>query len=399
MKILHTADWHVGKVLKGRGRHDEHRAVLGELVTLADTEDVDLVIVAGDVFDTAAPNPAAQQLVVHTLLALRRENREVVVLGGNHDNLRLLDVFRTALAASGIHVVGTFRRPDDGGTLSLTARDGAPVRIAALPFLSHRYAVKAADVLDETPDRRNLDYADRVDELIGALTAGFTADAVNLVTTHGTLPGGAMGGGEREAQTIESYYFRTSAFPPSTQYAALGHIHRRQRMDGPCPIWYAGSPLAVDFGEQENSPGALLVETEPGVPAKVREHVLETPRRLRTLRGSLEQLEAAADDAGDAWLRVVVREKPRAGLADTVRELLPGALSVDIDEDFRPATGSRRRSTVGDGVSRPGPRELFRGYLADTGREVDGGVAVLFDRLYDEVTSPGDEPATAGGGG
>ncbi len=387
MKILHTADWHVGKVLKGRSRTDEHHAVLGELAQLADDEDVDLTIVAGDVFDTAAPAPESQQLAVRILLALREGGRNVVVLGGNHDNLRLLDVYRTALADAGIHVVGTFRRPEEGGLLRFTARSGEPVRLAALPFLSHRYAVRAADVLTGAPDQRNLDYADRIDRLVTALTGDFADDTVNLVTTHGTLPGGKLGGGEREAQTVFSYYFRSSAFPTSTQYAALGHLHRRQRMDGPCPIWYSGSPIAVDFGEQENAPGALLVEAEPGAPARVREHTLSTPRRLRTVRGNLDQLEAMAGDLGEAWLRVVVREKPRPGLADQVRELLPGALSVDIDEQFRPTGGSRRRAER-NGSSPSNPRELFRGYLTDTGRTADGEVAALFDRLHDEETSP-----------
>ncbi|MFC7716553.1 metallophosphoesterase family protein [Nonomuraea recticatena] len=214
MKILHTADWHVGKVLKGRSRIDEHRAVLRELVAKAREENVDAVIVAGDVFDTSAPTPEAQSLVMPALMALREDGRDVVVLAGNHDNPQLFEVYRPVLGALGIHVVGAFRRPDHGGTLSFTARTGEPVRLAVLPFLSHRYVVRAAEVLTGTAAEHNRDYAARIGELIGALTAGFAADTVNVVTTHGTLPGGAFGGGEREAQSIFSYYFEATAFPP-----------------------------------------------------------------------------------------------------------------------------------------------------------------------------------------
>jgi len=106
-------------------------------------------------------------------------------------------------------------------------------------------------------------------------------------------------------------------------------------------------------------------------------------RRLRTVRGSLEQLEAMADALADAWLRVVVAETPRAGLADAVREILPGALDVDIDERFRP-TSARRRSPDNAGRVRSA-RELFRDYLTETGRN-DERVGALFDRLHDEVT-------------
>ncbi|WP_084960158.1 exonuclease SbcCD subunit D [Thermoactinospora rubra] len=378
MKILHTADWHVGKVLKGRSRIDEHRAVLRELVGAAREHDVDAVIVAGDLFDTSAPTPEAQSLVLPALLALREEGRQVVVLAGNHDNPHLLEVYRPVLGELGLHVVGSFRRPDAGGTLAFTARTGEPVRLAVLPFLSHRYVVRAAEVLTGTPAEHNRDYAARIGELIAALTAGFQADTVNLVATHGTLPGGRFGGGEREAQSIFSYYFEATAFPPATQYAALGHLHRRQQMPGPCPIWYSGSPIAVDFGEEANTPGALLVEVSPGRPAVVRELTFSSARRLRTVRGTLEQLETL--EAGDDWVKVIVEEKPRVGLADQVREVLPGAIDVVLDERFRPVRAVRQ---AGGGAR--SPRELFRDYLSATGRE-DDRVAALFDRLYDEVT-------------
>ncbi|MCT9934562.1 exonuclease SbcCD subunit D [Planotetraspora sp. A-T 1434] len=384
MKILHTADWHVGKVLKGRSRIDEHRAVLRELVELARQEDVDAVIVAGDVFDTSAPTPEAQSLVMPALMELREDGRHVVVLAGNHDNPHLFEVYRPVLGALGIHVVGTFRRPDHGGTLAFTARSGEPVRLAVLPFLSRRYVVRAGEVLAGTPADHNRDYAERVAELIGALTASFAADTVNLVTTHGTLPGGKLGGGEREAQSIFSYYFEATAFPASTQYAALGHLHRRQQMPGACPIWYSGSPIAVDFGEERNTPGALLVTVEPGRPAAVREVTIDSARALATVTGTLAELEAMAGDLGETWLRVIVAEKPRPGLAETVREILPTALDVDLDERFRPVRA--RRGVSGEAGAARSPRELFRDYLTATGRD-DGEVAALFDRLYDEVTS------------
>ncbi|MFI7130671.1 exonuclease SbcCD subunit D [Nonomuraea sp. NPDC050153] len=378
MKILHTADWHVGKVLKGRPRFDEHRDVLRELVAAARTHDVDAVIVAGDLFDTSAPTPEAQSLVLNALMALRGDGRDVVVLAGNHDNPQLLEVYRPVLGKLGLHVIGSFRRPDAGGTLAFTARSGEPVRLAVLPFLSHRYVVRAAEVLTGTAADHNRDYAARIGELVGALTAGFHADTVNLVTTHGTLPGGAFGGGEREAQSIFSYYFEPTAFPATTQYAALGHLHRRQQIPGPCPIWYSGSPLAVDFGEEGNTPGALLVEVAPGRPAVVRELAFTSARRLRTVRGTLEQLEAI--EPGDDWLKVIVEEKPRVGLADDVRGLLNGAVDVVLDERFRPVPATRRT-----GSAEHSPRELFREYLTATGRH-DEQVAALFDRLYDEVT-------------
>ncbi|GII92765.1 exonuclease SbcCD subunit D [Sinosporangium siamense] len=383
MKILHTADWHVGKVLKGRPRMDEHRAVLGELVERVWHEDVDMVIVAGDLFDTSSPTPEAQSLVMRTLLDLHEQGeRDVVVLAGNHDNAHLFDAYRPVLGALGIHVVGTFRRPDQGGALEIQARSGEDVRLAVLPFLSQRYVVRAAEALGGTAAEHNRLYADRFAQLTAALTKGFAGGTVNLVTSHGTMPGGAFGGGEREAQSIFSYYFEPTAFPVSTQYAALGHLHRRQQIPGPCPIWYSGSPIAVDFGEENNTPGALLIDVEPDRPARVTEVMLARAVQLKTVHGTLEELSALPDDG--AWLRVIVEEKPRAGLAELVREILPNALDVRVDERFRPVSATRAKGTT-PGAARS-PRELFRDYLSATGKD-DDRVTSLFDRLYDEETN------------
>src|SRR6516164_2043936 len=143
MKILHTSDWHVGNVLKGRDRHDEHVAVLDSIVATARDQDVDLVLVAGDLFETAAPTARAQGLVVRTLLRLREDGRLIVAIAGNHDNQSLLDaVYRTALGPLGLHIIGLPRRPDAGGLLSLRTRSGEAVNVAALPFVSRRYAVR-----------------------------------------------------------------------------------------------------------------------------------------------------------------------------------------------------------------------------------------------------------------
>jgi exonuclease SbcD len=392
MRILHTADWHVGKVLKGRSRIDEHTAVLGEIVDIARAEDVDVVIVAGDVFDAAAPVPAAQSLVMRTLLALREDDRQVIVLAGNHDNPHLLDVYRPVLGTVGIDVVGTFRGPDDGGLISFSARTGEEARVATLPFLSHRFAVRAAEALRGTPAQHTIAYALKWAELATALTADFEDDSVNLLAAHGTLRGGRLGGGEREAQTVMSYYLEPGTFPGSIQYAALGHLHRRQHLPGPCPLWYAGSPLAVDFGDETIRPGMLIVTVAPRDEAQVREVEITTARRLRTVRGSLDELAALTAELEGTWLRVIVAEQPRPGLAEAVRDLLPDALSIDIDERFRPSR--RHAATVRHDR---GPRGLFRDYLADSGHAGGDELTGLFDRLLDEVTAEEDGAGEAAG--
>jgi DNA repair protein SbcD/Mre11 len=386
VKILHTSDWHVGKVLKGRDRHDEHVAVLRSIVAAARQHDVDLVLVAGDLFETSAPTAKSQGLVMRTLLALREDGRQVVVIAGNHDNAGLLDaVYRPALGQLGLHVLGLPKRPDAGGMLTLRTRTGETAQVAALPFLSKRYALGAAEIIFSELAEHALDYSRRVGEMIALLTQGFTEDAVNIVMAHATLFGGQSGGGEREVQTTLDYSLPASLFPAVAHYAALGHLHRHQEIDGPCPIYYSGSPLAIDFGEEHNEPVVLTVTAQPGVRADVRRVPVTGGRRLRTLRGTLDQVIADGEQYADDLLRVVIAEPTRAGLGDLVREKLPNTLEVRLDEAYQV-----RRDGEGNGAVRPGragrdPLELFGDYLAEE-RIQDPRLTALFADLLDEVT-------------
>lgn len=387
MRILHTSDWHVGKVLKGRDRHDEHVAVLGSIVSAARENDADLVLVAGDLFESAAPNPRSQGLVMRTLLALREDGRQVVVIAGNHDNAALLDaVYRPALGeVGGLHVLGTPKRPDSGGTLALRTRSGEDAVVAALPFLSHRYAVRAAEVMLHELAEHALDYSRRVAAMVEVLTAGFTPDTVNIVMAHATLLGGRRGGGERDVQTSLDYELPANVFPASAHYAALGHLHRQQEIPAPCPAFYSGSPLAVDFGEEANEPAALLVSAMPGVRADARPVPLAGARRLRTLRGTLDQVVAAGELDGDAWLRVILAEPARAGLGDLVRGELPNALEVTLDEAHRPRPGGAAAKDRPSRIGR-GPADLFADYLREQNVD-DPRVRALFAELLEELTA------------
>jgi exonuclease SbcD len=378
MKILHTSDWHVGKVLKGQGRVDEHIRVLGELVTIAEEERPDLVVVAGDLFETAVPTPESTRIVTRALTALRRTGAAVVAIAGNHDNGAALDALRGWAEAAGITLRGSVRSAADAVVAGETG-DGQPWRVVALPFVSQRWAVRAVDMFGMTGAEANQTYADHLRRLLGRLTESFTADAVNLITAHLTVVGAKGGGGEREAHTIQAYAVPATLFPVSAHYVALGHLHRRQGVPGPCPIHYSGSPLAVDFGEQDNVPGVLVVEATPTTPARVREVPITSARPLRTVHGTLAELERVETD--EAWLRVYIAEKPRAGLREQVQELLPNALEIRIDpamlsdvDNTAPAATRAERS----------PRELFGDYLAEAGHD-DPAVRALFDRLYAEV--------------
>jgi len=393
MKLLHTSDWHVGKAVRGRSRAAEHEAVLAEIAGIAEAESVDLVVVAGDLFDTATPTAEAERIVYKALLDLVAGGRPVVVLAGNHDSAQRLAAVAPLSSASGIHVASSIRPPGDGGVLEVVA-DGHRTLVALVPFPSQRYVVTADHLLAGDAADANQAYRDRVARIVAALTSDFGGDTVNLVAAHLTVMGGELGGGERGAHTVFDYWVPAVAFPSTAQYVALGHLHRAQQLPGPAPLHYCGSPLQLDFGESANDPRVNVVEARPGLPARVRPVRLSAGRRLRALRGTLAQvLERAADPAlGDAHLRIVLDEPPRAGLADEVREQVPNAVEVVLAARERERTA--RRSDP-DRLRRT-PHDLFAEYLAEHEAD-DPRVLTLFDALVDDAISP-DEPLAASAG-
>jgi exonuclease SbcD len=172
----------------------------------------------------------------------------------------------------------------------------------------------------------------------------------------------------------------STVFPAGAHYVALGHLHRAQPVLAPCPARYSGSPLAVDFGEEENTAGVSIVDVTPTTSAKVRDVPLSAGTPLKTVRGNLAELSTL--DTGDAWLRVYVAEQPRAGLREEVQGLLPRALEVRIDPRMLPDPKvADRAATARTGRS---PGELFADYLSQRGHADEATVA-LFHRLHDEV--------------
>src|SRR5680860_534544 len=191
MRILHTADWHVGRTIRGRSRAAEHLAVLAEITAIARAEAVDLVLVAGDQFDTAAPSPEAERIVYRALLDLA-EVAPVVVVGGNHDSAQRLEAVAPLLAASRVLVGATVLRPADGGVLRLDVASGESAQIALLPFVSQRGIVRAEQLMATGADEQSQRYDARLRALVGALTDGFAGDTVNLVLSHLMVAGGAV---------------------------------------------------------------------------------------------------------------------------------------------------------------------------------------------------------------
>jgi len=382
MRLLHTADWHVGKHLRGRSREEETVAALDQVVEMARDSAVDAVLIAGDVYEHRTVSPEADLIVFEALARLRDTGAAIILIPGNHDSWQRLEALSKLLTPLGILVVPRVLRPAEGGVVDLPSRDGSEAAIVAcIPFVPERRFGDAAALFD---DRASAYTA--YDEGMGAVMAGmaraFRADRVNVVLGHLMIDGAKIGGGEQELTIGMAYAVSPTRLPATATYVALGHLHRPQAIRrAPCPARFAGSLIQLDFGEVDQDKSVVLVEARVGKPAKALELPLSAGRRLIDVTGTLDDVLAMSETAEDCFLRVRVKtDGPVPGIADRVREVLPNAVVVELD--YERAAHDRPEG----GVRTLQPRDQFVHYYQHAHEaDPDPGLMVAFDRLYSEV--------------
>jgi exonuclease SbcD len=385
MRILHTADWHVGRRL---GRHDrmpEHRAALEEVAEIADAEAVDLVVVSGDVFDRPSPPVDALSLGLQALQRLA-ETRPVVAVAGNHDAPELFDALAPLLRDRRVHLIGAIRPPDAGGVLG-PEELGVPAVVAAFPFLREGRVV---DFMAET-GRWYGQYAEKVAAIAAAYNAAVIeragTDLVPILVAHFMVSGVRVAHSERELHIGDAYTTTPQAIPAGAQYVALGHIHAPQSVPGAnVPAEYAGSLLALDFGEAGEQKRVVVVDAEPGRLATVRSVPITSGRPLVRARGTWDELAARAEELGDAYLDLTVSVGgPDPELGRRAAETFPYLVRVRAD---RP-TAERR--TTRAAAERPSDVDLYEEFVrTTTGSDPP---AALLDLLRDVLEEAADASA------
>jgi exonuclease SbcD len=380
MRFLHSGDWHLGKSLRAHPRWEEYEAALAEVLNIARREEVDCLLLAGDVFDTASPPPEAEKLLFDFLRELYGAGIPAVVAGGNHDHPKRLAAAASVLEVVNVHLRGEPCLPDEGGLVRVASRDGSEAAtIAVLPWVHERQVVRWQSLLGQTSKQ---EYAEEVAKMACLLVDGCPPDTVNVLLAHMMIDGAQVGGGERELHLGAVYAVKPQALPANTGYIALGHVHRPQEVRGaPAKARYAGSLLQLDFGERGQEKSVVLVEAQAGRPARVETVPLTSGRGLRDIEGTLAELQAKAAEAGDDYLRVrVLLEAPAPGLTRQVREVLPNALEVT------PVYPERERSEPAERLANLSPRQMLGDYHQATyGSPLPKTVADLFEELQGEV--------------
>ncbi|MBS1828174.1 MAG: exonuclease SbcCD subunit D [Acidobacteria bacterium] len=330
MRLLHTADWHVGKGLRGRSRMEEHIAALDEVLDIVKSEKIDCFLHAGDIFDSLAPPAEAEQCVYRFFARLAEIKVPAVIIAGNHDHPKRFEALQPLLETMHIHLRPEVAEPGDGGVLELNIGK-EKLRVATLPFVAEHKLIDAEMLMGVQADRTAA-YADRMSGMVEMLCESFTPDAVNVLLAHVFVMDAQAAGSERAIHLAKPYAIPAPRFPTTASYIALGHLHRPQQVPAPSQAHYSGSLLQLDFGEQEQIKRVAVVEAKAGVTAKMNSIPITAGRKLRDVRCNLLELQAKAKEwKGSDFLRVTVElPQPQLGLADKVREMLPLALDVQL---------------------------------------------------------------------
>lgn len=303
MRILHTADWHFGRTLEGRSRLEEQAAFVDELVKLVQSEEVDLVLVAGDVYDSVNPPAAAEQLFYEAMARLSEDGgRSIAVIAGNHDHPERLAASSALVARSGITLAGL---PTADVMRIAVPRTGERAVIAALPYPSE---ARLSELLMPEADEAGLRsaYSACVGRLLRQQAQQFAPGTVNVAMSHIYVLGGVESDSERPIQVGGAYTVDTAALHTGAQYTALGHLHRPQQVKGDGVIRYSGSPLAYSFSEAGQAKSVTLLDLAPGQAAAPQEIFLTSGRPVVRwqARGGLEQVHRWLGEGRDAraWI-------------------------------------------------------------------------------------------------
>jgi len=364
MRILHTSDWHIGRSFHGHSTLEALRGVLEALVEQVPEHEVDVVVVAGDVFDSAAPSAACFPLLSDTLRALSDAGAHVIVTSGNHDSAARLG-FQSGLLREGVHVITDPRSV--GSPITIDDASG-PVHFYGIPFL------EPALVRHMWPGVELRTQAETMAHAMSLVREDLAARGGRSVAISHCFAAGveATPGVEREIRQGTLDVVPLSYFE-GPDYVALGHIHGRRQLSE--RVRYAGAPLHYSFGEGDKARGSWLVELDASGLASVEWLDLPVPRRLVTLTATFDELltDERFDEFSDAWVCARYTDPtPQIDPMRRLQERFPHcAAVVHLPATTATADGSSYAGRVRAARS---DAELFDAFLAHV-REGDGASA------------------------
>jgi exonuclease SbcD len=351
MRILHTSDWHLGQHFMGRTRTREHKAFIDWLLKSVDAQQVEAIVVAGDIFDTGTPPSYARTLYNEFIVALRKTCcRHLLILGGNHDSEATLNEGRSLLAYLNTRVTAGISDDPEDHVIVLEDKSGSPgLILCAVPFLRPRDLVRSIGGQSGRDKQLAVGQAiqsfyTRVFEIARKRQDVLSKDGCVLpilATGHLTVVGGKSSDSVRDIYIGSLDAFPASGFPEA-DYIALGHLHRGQTIKDREKIRYSGSPIPLSFDESGREKQVLIVDFKDGELASVSPLTVPCFRRMVCLKGNLDEIEAgvgaltrdiASEGAGETWGRRTVWLEAEVREDDYLTDLQDRIQTMIADQD------------------------------------------------------------------
>ena len=381
MRILHTADWHIGQRLYERPRIDEHRQFLEWLLKTIKCKKVELLLVSGDIFDTSLPSADAMNLYYEFLYRFSTETEAyAVITAGNHDSPRHLEAPKEFLKMGRIYVVGRAANAEE--CVFELPPDDSKVSVAAVPYLSES---ELSHISFETEVEKAERYRERLKALYQQCVDAMPAELPKILMGHLFVHNGKKSDSERELQIGGATAICVEDFPKGVDYVALGHLHRPQNINGASyPVRYSGSPLPLRFNEATYRKTVCLLKVSgDGNSPSVEEIEIPVFRELCTVEGKdLESVlkRAREEDWTGKYIRVkLTLDKPDVGIADKVRDAFRerGGDALIVELEVPIGNGSR----ISYEKMRE-PTEIFKEFHLDKyGKEPDEQLLKTFREL------------------
>ncbi|GED02251.1 exonuclease subunit SbcD [Bacillus atrophaeus] len=332
MRILHTADWHLGKTLEGRSRLNEQAEFLEELNKIVKEEKIDAVVMAGDAFDTVNPPALAEQLFYESLSALSdRGKRPVVVIAGNHDNPDRLSAASPLTTEHGIHLIGYPKT--EPVHIEVPSAD----ELLAVAALAYPSEARLNEVLSDTFEEKLLrDHYDiKIRQAFEHMSRQCQKGAVKIAASHLYVAGGNQTDSERPIEVGGAYTVAAESLPADAAYVALGHLHRPQTIKRAKTLArYSGSPLAYSFSEAGYAKSVTVVEAGPAGKASWKEIFLSSGKPLVKWKAAngLSEVYSWLEEGRDtnAWIDLEIRVTDQLSLEEIhrLRKSHPGFIHI-----------------------------------------------------------------------
>ncbi|WP_347107791.1 exonuclease SbcCD subunit D [Paenarthrobacter sp. S56] len=350
MRLLHTSDWHLGRSFHGVGMLDAQRSFVDQLVSFVASESVDVVLIAGDVYDRALPGIDVVKLLDDALVRITEAGASVVLTSGNHDSAIRLGFASRLMERGGVHLRTRLEDLDVPVLVPSSPGSGGTVAIYGIPYLEPRLVAERLGV--ESPSHFDVtkEATDRIRRDVGLRRQ--EGPVFPVVLAHTFASGGITSDSERDLSIGGLGAVPLDLFEDFA-YTALGHLHGRQEL---APnVRYSGSPLAYSFSEAKHRKGGWLVDIDDHGGLEVQEVLWEAPRELAILRGTLAGLLESPEHswAEEAFCQVTLTDTQRPAQAmEQLRSRFPHTLVLSFDpqgvEAKEAATYSSRLAAAED---------------------------------------------------